>query len=81
METGQRASTTTAELLAELDTLLFELRARLDAYAADGGDDIVAADEGVRVAGLVQASTDAAARHAAAIASALERSHGIAGDH
>jgi len=80
METGQRAATTTAELIADLDTLLFELRERLDAYIASGGDDIVAADEGFRVATLVQGSTDAAVRHAAEVAAALERSHGISRD-
>jgi len=79
-ETGQRAATTTAELIADLDTLLFELRERLDAYIASGGDDIVAADEGFRVATLVQGSTDAAARHAAEVAAALERLHGISRD-
>jgi hypothetical protein len=70
----------TAELLAELDTLLLELRRRLDAYVESGSDDIVAADEGVRVATLVQSAADAAARHAGEVVAALERSHGIVRD-
>jgi len=78
--TAPRRPQQTAELLAELDTLLLEFRRRLDAYVESGSDDIVAADEGVRVATLVQSAADAAARHAGEIAATLERSHGIRDD-
>jgi len=70
---------TTAELLGELDTILLELRRRLDTYLETGRDDIIAADEGFRVAHLVHASTELAANHAAEIAAALERSRGATG--
>jgi hypothetical protein len=66
---------TIGELLAELDALLLELQERLDAYVESGGDDVVAADEGFRIAGLVQASTESAARHAGEVATRLERTH------
>jgi hypothetical protein len=66
----------TSELLAELDSLLLEIRRRLDAFVAEGRTDIVAADEGFGVAGLVQASTEAASRHAGESRDRLQRSHG-----
>lgn len=70
------ASVETSRLLADLDALLLELRRRLDAYVENGVDDIVAADEGFGVAGLVQASTEAASSHARDARTQLEQSHG-----
>ena len=79
METDRPASplnaARTAELLAELDTILLELRERLDAYLERGRDDVVEADEGFRLAGLVHASTEAATRHAEDVRTTLERAH------
>lgn len=79
METDRPASSlaaaNTAELLTELDAILLELRRRLDAYTESGRDDVVAADEGFRLAGLVYASADAAARHADEVRESLERAH------
>jgi hypothetical protein len=66
----------TSELLTDLDSLLFEIRRRLDALRAEGRTDIVAADEGFGIAGFVQASTDAASKHAAEVRDQLQRSHG-----
>ena len=65
----------TAELLSDLDAILLELRQRLDGYLEGGSDDVVAADEGFRVAGLVYASTESAARHADDVRTTLERAH------
>lgn len=78
MEADRQAAAPAADiaaLLAELDALLLDLRERLDGYVESGRDDIVAADEGFRIAGLVQASTESAARHAGEVASVLESSH------
>jgi len=74
------SSADVGDLLAELDAVLLELRRRLDAYAVSGRDDIVAADEGFRVAGFVQASVESAARHAAGVATLLERAHATVPD-
>jgi hypothetical protein len=79
MEGQVSTAAETAELLGELDTILLELRRRLDTYLETGRDDIIAADEGFRVARLVHASTEHAANHAAETAAALERSHGASG--
>jgi hypothetical protein len=65
----------TSRLLAELDALLLEIRRRLDDYVERGRDDIVAADEGFAVAGLLQASIEAASAHAREARAQLERSH------
>ena len=79
METDPSASppapASIAELLAELDTILFQLRGRLEAYLEGGRDDVVAADEGYRLAGLVYASTESAAKHADEVRKTLERAH------
>ena len=69
----------TSELLADLDAILLELRRRLDAYVDSGREDVVAADEGFGVAGLVHGSTEAASRHAADVRDVLERAHSAAG--
>ena len=44
---------TSAELIAELEQILIELRRRLDGYLEQGADDIVAADEGFNFAGQI----------------------------
>jgi hypothetical protein len=66
-----RSETSTAELLAELDAVLLDLRRRLDDFTRVGGDEIVAVDEGFSLAGLVAASAGEAARHAEATREAL----------
>jgi len=66
----------TSKLLAELESLLMEVRRRLDELAAAGRTDIVAADEAFGVAGLVQASTDAASKHASGVREQIRSSHG-----
>ena len=79
METDHSASPTarTAELLADLDATLLELRQRLDAFLERGLEDVVAADEGFRLAGLVYASSESAASHAHAVRTALEQAHSV----
>jgi hypothetical protein len=63
--------TPTGELLEELDAVLLELRRRLDRFVALGDDEIVAADQGFAIAGLVAAAAGEAARHAEAVRDAL----------
>jgi len=69
----------TSELLAELDTLLLEIRRRLDELVAAGRSDIVAADEGFGMAGLVYASTQDASKHARTVRKLLQRLHDQSG--
>jgi len=63
--------TSSAELLAELDAVLLELRRRLDRFVDVDEAEIVAIDEGFSLAGLVAASAGEAARHAEAVRDAL----------
>jgi hypothetical protein len=53
-----------AELIAELEAILIELRRRLDDYLERGADDIVAADEGFNFAGQIQPLLSELADHA-----------------
>jgi hypothetical protein len=55
---------TNAELIAELESILPELRRRLDDYLERGADDIIAADEGFNFAGQVQPLLAELAEHA-----------------
>jgi hypothetical protein len=55
---------TNAELIAELEAILPELRRRLDDYLERGADDIIAADEGFNFAGQVQPILADLAEHA-----------------
>jgi len=55
---------TNAELIAELEAILPELRRRLDDYLERGADDIIAADEGFNFAGQVQPLLADLAEHA-----------------
>jgi hypothetical protein len=55
---------TNAELIAELEAILPELRRRLDDYLKRGADDIIAADEGFNFAGQVQPILADLAEHA-----------------
>jgi hypothetical protein len=64
--------TSSAELLAELDAVLLELRRRLDRFVDVDEAEIVAIDEGFSLAGLVAASAGEAARHAEAARDALQ---------
>jgi hypothetical protein len=45
---------TSADLIAELEAILPELRRRLDDYLERSADDIIAADEGFNFAGQIQ---------------------------
>jgi hypothetical protein len=53
-----------ADLVAELDALVLELRRRLDNYLDEGAGDIIAADEGFNFAGQIQPSLSELAEHA-----------------
>ena len=55
---------TSADLIAELEAILPELRRRLDDYLERGADDIIAADEGFNFAGQVQPLLADLAEHA-----------------
>jgi hypothetical protein len=55
---------TNAELIAELEAILPELRRRLDDYLERGADDIIAADEGFNFAGQIQPLLADLAEHA-----------------
>jgi hypothetical protein len=55
---------TSAELVAELEAILPELRRRLDDYLERGADDIIAADEGFNFAGQIQPLLAELADHA-----------------
>jgi hypothetical protein len=55
---------TSADLIAELEAILPELRRRLDDYLERGADDIIAADEGFNFAGQIQPLLADLAEHA-----------------
>ena len=48
------AQGSSADLIAELEAVLRELRGRLDEYVERGAHDIIAADEGFNFAGQIQ---------------------------
>ena len=58
---------TNAELIAYHETILLELRNRLDNYLDLGADDLIAADEGFNFAGQLQATLAEAVEHTASI--------------
>jgi len=58
---------TNAELIADLEAILLELRKRLDNYVELGTNDLIAADEGFNFAGQLQATLADAVEHAASI--------------
>jgi hypothetical protein len=62
----------TANLLEDLDEILFELRGRLDERLRRSGEDLVVADEAHSLSGLIEASTAAAAKHAQAVRLKIE---------
>lgn len=53
-----------ADLIAELEAILPELRRRLDDYLERGAHDIIAADEGFNFAGQIQPLLSELAEHA-----------------
>jgi hypothetical protein len=63
---------TNAELIADLEAILLELRDRLNNYLDLGADDVIAADEGFNFAGQLQATLAEAAEHIASIRERLE---------
>lgn len=67
---------TNAELLADLEAILHELRARLDNYFEMAGE-TVAADEGFRLAGQLQETLSAASEHAARVRAQLATGLGL----
>jgi len=58
---------TNAELIADLEAILLELRKRLDNYVELGTNDLIAADEGFNFTGQLQATLADAVEHAASI--------------
>jgi hypothetical protein len=58
---------TSAELIADLEAILLELRDRLNNYLDLGADDLIAADEGFNFAGQLQATLADAVEHTASI--------------
>ena len=63
---------TNAELIADLEASLLELRCRLNNYLDLGVDDVIAADEGFNFAGQLLATLAEAAEHVASIRERLE---------
>jgi hypothetical protein len=63
---------TNAELIADLEASLLELRDRLNNYLDLGVDDVIAADEGFNFAGQLQATLAEAVEHIASIRERLE---------
>jgi hypothetical protein len=63
---------TNAELIADLEASLLELRDRLNSYLDLGVDDVIAADEGFNFAGQLQATLAEAVEHIASIRERLE---------
>jgi hypothetical protein len=63
---------TTANLLEDLDEILFELRGRLDERLRRSGEDLIVADETHSLSGLIEASTTAAAQHAQVVRLKIE---------
>jgi hypothetical protein len=55
---------TNAELIADLEAILLELRDRLNNYLDLGAADLIAADEGFNFAGQLQATLRDASEHA-----------------
>ena len=58
---------TNAELVADLEAILLDLRDRLNKYLDLGAADIIAADEGFNFAGQLQATLADAVGHTASI--------------
>jgi hypothetical protein len=58
---------TNAELIADLEAILLELRGRLNNYLDLGVADLIAADEGFNFAGQLQATLADAVEHTASI--------------
>jgi hypothetical protein len=58
---------TNAELIADLEAILLELRERLNNYLDLGANDLIAADEGFNFAGQLQATLADAVEHTASI--------------
>ena len=58
------AQGSSADLIAELEAILPELRRRLDDYLERGAYDIIAADEGFNFAGQIQPLLSELAEHA-----------------
>jgi len=58
---------TNSELIADLETILLELRDRLNTYLDLGVNDLIAADEGFNFAGQLQATLADAVEHTASI--------------
>jgi hypothetical protein len=58
---------TNAQLIADLEAILLELRNRLDNYLDLGANDLIAADEGFNFAGQLQATLADAVEHTASI--------------
>ena len=58
---------TNAELIADLEAILLELRNRLNNYLDLGATDLIAADEGFNFAGQLQATLADAVEHTASI--------------
>ena len=61
---GGFAQGRSADLIAELEAILAELRRRLDAYLERGAYDIIAVDEGFNFAGQIQPLLNELAEHA-----------------
>ena len=58
---------TNAELVADLEAILLDLRDRLNNYLDLGAADLIAADEGFNFAGQLHATLADAVQHAASI--------------
>ena len=58
---------TNAELVADLEAILLDLRGRLNNYLELGAADIIAADEGFNFAGGLQATLADAVEHTASV--------------
>jgi len=58
---------TNAELIADLEAILLELRKRLDNYVELGANDLIAADEGFNFAGQLQATLADGVEHTASV--------------
>jgi hypothetical protein len=58
---------TNAEVIADLEAILLELRDRLNNYLDLGANDLIAADEGFNFAGQLQSTLADAVEHTASI--------------
>jgi hypothetical protein len=58
---------TNAQLIADLEAILLELRDRLNNHLELGANDLIAADEGFNFAGQLQATLADAIEHTASI--------------